>query len=86
MDEDKLEVVEKIVIAGRVFIPKESVKSEAELWEEKYAYGEEKVKKYIEQQEQERLESIRKERRCKTCRCYCGCHPCKHTKLSTKNK
>jgi len=83
MDE---EVIEKVKIAGRVFIPEDSLKSSDDLWEEKQQIKKEVIKDYIEEQEEKRLEISKKINRCKICRCNCGCHPCKHTKDKIKVK
>lgn len=83
---DETEIIEKVLIGGRVFIPEDSLPSEQDKMDKIYEEREWAVKNYIEMEKYKRDKLEKQEMRCKICRCYCGCHPCRHTKPPTPTK
>jgi hypothetical protein len=76
---------EQVIIDGRIFVPQESLESEEDKWEREVKIKEMATQRCIENIESKTKEIEKKSLRCKQCRCYCGCHPCRHTKVKIPN-
>lgn len=66
--------IDNITISGDKYI------LETDVINNKYDYANKRIKQHMEELKDKKQHIQKIMSRCKLCKCYCGCHPCKHTK------